>query len=241
MILWKTIDDYLRRFHGMNSTKSIMEKLNFSKYPTKLIMNKPVDFADFNDIEFDRAIAKEKYSMIFIFIFNLEDFSEYTQLIIEKQLLTDKGYVFFAYPKKNNPKYEEYIERDRFFSQMPVDEEGYVLKSTLKFSKMVSLNEVFTVIGLKSEVKKKAKTSIAEKSQCVDDYVDYVEDIKEFLKNNKELSDRYNDLTFGYQKDWARYVYSAKRKETQEKRLIEMEAILGEGYKSLDLYRRKKK
>ncbi|MGG3640071.1 YdeI/OmpD-associated family protein [Bacillus gobiensis] len=49
---------------------------------------------------------------------------------------------------------------------------------------------------------------------------------------------RYNELTFGYQKDWARYVYSTKRKEAQEKRLLEMETIVGEGYKSIDLYRR---
>jgi hypothetical protein len=41
----------------------------------------------------------------------------------------------------------------------------------------------------------------------------------------------YSQLTFGYQKDWARYVYSAKRKETQDKRLLEMETVLGAGYK----------
>ncbi|MEH7355043.1 YdeI/OmpD-associated family protein, partial [Neobacillus drentensis] len=64
---------------------------------------------------------------------------------------------------------------------------------------------------------------------------------KNYLNKNEELLKTYNELTFGYQKDWARYVYSAKRKETQEKRLLEMETILGEGYKSMDLYRRKNK
>lgn len=52
---------------------------------------------------------------------------------------------------------------------------------------------------------------------------------------------RYNELTLGYQKDWARYVYSAKKKETQEKRLSEMETILSEGFKTIDVYRRQKK
>lgn len=45
----------------------------------------------------------------------------------------------------------------------------------------------------------------------------------------------YNELTFGYQKDWARYVYSAKKTETREKRLAEMETVLAEGFIPPDL------
>lgn len=69
----------------------------------------------------------------------------------------------------------------------------------------------------------------------------HIDDIRSFLKNNEEVLAKYDALTYGYQKDWARYVYSAKREETQEKRLLEMVTILGEGYKSMDLYRREKK
>ncbi|MED1472229.1 YdeI/OmpD-associated family protein [Bacillus salipaludis] len=68
----------------------------------------------------------------------------------------------------------------------------------------------------------------------------HVEDLKQYLSKNGELLEKYNQLTFGYQKDWARYVYSAKRKETQEKRLLEMETVLGEGFKSMELYRQSK-
>jgi len=42
-----------------------------------------------------------------------------------------------------------------------------------------------------------------------------------------------------YQKDWARYVYSAKKIETQENRLLQMAEALADGYKSIDLFRRK--
>lgn len=45
-----------------------------------------------------------------------------------------------------------------------------------------------------------------------------------------------NHLTSPYQKDCARYIFSVKRKETQEK-WIEMETIIAEGYKSIDSYR----
>ncbi|MNI76225.1 hypothetical protein D3C73_1324410 [compost metagenome] len=58
-----------------------------------------------------------------------------------------------------------------------------------------------------------------------------------YLESDVDVLERYRQLAPGYQKDWARYVYSAKRNETQEKRLLEMKAILAEGYKSIDLYR----
>ncbi|GAA0368759.1 YdeI/OmpD-associated family protein [Bacillus horti] len=224
----------------MNSEKSIVDKLNLTKFPTKLVLKKPDDVHDLDQLSYDTTISKEKYDMVFTFIFSLDEYADCVQSVINQDLLTDKGYLFMAYPKKNNKKYSEYIDRDSFFERLPIDEEGFVLDSHIKFARMVSLNDVFTVIGLKSERKKTKKKSSSEKSQRVDDYIHHIEDIKLYLDHKKELLEIYNALTPGYQKDWARYVYSAKRKETQEKRLIEMEKILGEGYKSMDLYRRRK-
>lgn len=225
----------------MNSSKSVAEKLNFQKYPTKLIMNIPEGFVEFKELGFDSRIEKDKYNMIFVFIYTLEEFSDYLKLVLEKRLLDNKGYLFFAYPKKKNPRYDTYIDRDSFFDEVPMDEDGYVYDSTIKFARMVSLNEVFTVIGLKSEARKSSKSAKPEKSQRVDDYIHNVEDIRKYLNDKAELLQRYNELTLGYQKDWARYVYSAKKKETQEKRISEMETILSEGFKTIDVYRRQKK
>ncbi|BFH66767.1 MAG: YdeI/OmpD-associated family protein [Paenibacillus dendritiformis] len=222
-----------------NSEKTIIEKLNLRKYPAKLILGKPDDIADFDGLEYDTSAVKEKYSLIFTFIFHLEEFVNQLNQVIERQLLEEGGYLFFAYPKKNNPKYAEYIERDSFFAEVPMDEDGYVGGSPIKFARMVSLNDVFTVIGLKSQAKKAASST--KPSQCVDDYVDRVKDIKAYLQHDEEIGERYNQLTPGYQKDWARYVYSAKKKETQDKRLAEMKTVLAEGYKTMDLYRRNKK
>ncbi|MEH7076165.1 YdeI/OmpD-associated family protein [Neobacillus drentensis] len=225
----------------MNSPKTIVEKLNLHKYPRKLILQKPKDVDYFNGLEYDSTIKNENYDLVFNFVFSLEEFSQQLQSVIEKQLLTKNGYIFFAYPKKNNPRYKEFIDRDSFFKVLPVDEDGYALGSDLKFSRMVSMDNVFTVVGLKSAPKKVQKTASSKASQSVDDYIVHVEDIKQYLFKNKVILDSYNQLSFGYQKDWARYVYSAKRKETQEKRLLEMETVLGEGYKTMDLYRRKQK
>lgn len=225
----------------MNSDKTIIEKLNLTKYSSRLVMGEQEDMEDFKGLEHDASIQKEKYDLLFLFIYSLEEFSDNIKLLVERDLVMDKGYVFFAYPKKNNPKYQEYIERDRFIDAANMDEEGYISGSILKFSRMVSLNEVFTVVGLKAAPKKTKKAKSTKKSQCVDDYIVHIDDIRAHLKNNEAILKAYNELTYGYQKDWARYVYSAKRKETQEKRLHEMETIIGEGYKSIDLYRRQSK
>lgn len=236
------IDEFNRRGNEirMSVPKTVIEKLNLNKYPTKLILNKPDDILDFHELEYDTDMKMHQYDLVFQFIFSIEDFLQNLQLIIEKQLVKDNGYLFFAYPKKNNPKYKEYIERDRFLQEINLDEDGYVPGSNLKFSRMVSLNEVFTVVGLKAAPKITKKPSSA-KSQCVDDYIENIEDIKRYLQPKEEIFNFYNQLTPGYQKDWARYVYSAKRKETQEKRLLEMETVLGEGYKTMDLYKRNKR
>ncbi|MGG3467103.1 hypothetical protein ABES02_06135 [Neobacillus pocheonensis] len=164
----------------MNSQKTVVDKLNLGKYPAKLIIGLPDDLDDFNEIEFDTTIKKDQYDMCFFFVFSLEKFSEQIKLVIEKKLLKDKGYLFFAYPKKNNPKYKEYIERDSIFPGLGVDEEGYVSGSDIKFARIVSLNDVFTVVGLKSEPKKAKKAASSKASQCVDDYLDNVEDIKRY-------------------------------------------------------------
>lgn len=219
----------------MNSTKTVIEKLGIHNYSTKLILNKPETVHDFEDLHYDTTIKDTRYQFVFIFAFTLEDFTQQLNTIIDKNLIEDNGYLYFAYPKKNNPTYKEFIERDRLYEDLSVDEDGYVRNSQLKFSRMVSLNETFTIVGLKSLPKKPKKTDSSKNSQCVDDYIEYVEHIKEYLSRNEDSLEAYNKLTFGYQKDWARYVYSAKKIETQEKRLLEMETILGEGYKSNDL------
>src|SRR5690606_28127131 len=221
----------------MNSPTNVVAKLNLNKYESKLILNQPEDIAYFNELQYDSEMTKEKYDLIFVFIFNMNQFKEYLDLVIRKQAIHENGYLFFAYPKKNNRKYKEYIDRDSFFEQNAVNEEGYVSGSTLKFSRMVSMDDVFTVIGLKSQAPRKSKPTNAKSSQRVDDYVDYISSIREYLSSDKELLELYDHLTAGYQKDWARYVYSAKRSETQEKRLQRMKDILAQGYKSLDLYR----
>jgi hypothetical protein len=215
---------------------TIINKLNLSKYKNMVVLHEPSDYNLFNEY---KTTLSGRHDAIFIFVETVDEMVKYTQSIITEQQLLEKGYLFFAYPKKGNKKYETFVHRDEIFPAMKVGEDGYVENSELKFSRMVSLDDVFTVVGLKHEKKKAQKSSAA--SQCVADYEENVKDVEYILDEYPNELKLFQELTPGYQRDWARYIFSAKQQKTREKRQEQMVDILSQGYKSVDLYRQKKK
>lgn len=215
---------------------TIIDKLKLTKYKNLAVLNQPSDYDVFTGY---KTTLSGKHDAIFIFVETLEEMVNYTQSIIKEQQLLEKGYLFFAYPKKGNKRYETFVHRDEIFPAMKVGEDGYVEKSDVKFARMVSMDDVFTVVGLKREKKKVQKSSAA--SQCVADYEENVKDIEVLLENHPNELHFYKELTPGYQKDWARYIFSAKQQATREKRQAQMVDILSQGYKSIELFRQNKK
>lgn len=214
---------------------SIINKLNLSNYKNIVVINEPSDYDVFLGVN---TTLTRNHDAIFIFIETISEMVEHTKKVIEEGLLAEKGYLFFAYPKKGNKRYETYVHRDEIFPALNVGEDGYVKNSDVKFSRMVSMNDVFTVVGLKREKKKEKPASTV--SQCVADYEENVKDVVVFLADHQTELAFYQKLTPGYQKDWARYIFSAKQQKTRDKRLQEMVNILAQGFKSIDLYRQKK-
>lgn len=215
---------------------TIIDKLNLSKYQNLAVLHQPSDYQLFNEA---KTSLSGDHDAIFIFVETMDEMVNYTQKVINEEQLQEKGYLFFAYPKKGNKRYNTYIHRDEIFPAMKVEEDGYVEDSDVKFSRMVSMDDVFTVIGLKREKKKAKKSSAA--SQCVADYEDHVKDIEKLLEGHPNELKFYQELTPGYQRDWARHIFSAKQQKTREKRQEQMVDILSQGYKSVDLFRQKKK
>ncbi|MCC2495437.1 YdeI/OmpD-associated family protein, partial [Bacillus cereus] len=208
-----------------------------NKYTNMVVINEPSDYDIFTGKE--TAFSKE-HDAIFIFVETLDEMVKQTNFIISnEELLIEKGYVFFAYPKKGNARYSTFIHRDEMFPALNVGEDGYVGESDIKFARMVSMDEVFTVVGLKCEKKKTTKTSAM--SQCVADYADRIKDVEALLANHPNELKFYQSLTPGYQKDWTRNLFSVKQEKTREKRLEKMIEILSQGYKTIELFRKKKK
>lgn len=215
---------------------TIIDKLKLSKYKNMAVLNQPSDYDIFNG--FKTELSGE-HDAIFIFVETIDEMVKHTQTVIKEDQILDKGYLFFAYPKKGNKRYDTFVHRDEIFPAMKVGEDGFVGNSDVKFSRMVSMDDVFTVVGLKREKKKEKKSS--GPSQCVADYEDNVKDIEKLLENYPDELKFYLELTPGYQRDWARYVFSVKQQKTREKREAQMVEILSQGYKSVDLFRQKKK
>jgi len=217
--------------------KTIVEKLKLTKYEKVAVLGKPEHGEYLSELEGYDTNLSDKYDLIFAFIQNGDELRSLVNNIIEGDYLHKSGYVYIAYPKKGNRVYPTYIHRDELFTLIEANEDGYVRESNIKYSRMVGLDDVFTVVGLKEDSKGKNKIS-SRASQCVDDYVGKIADIEKDLQAYPELLNFYQKLTPGYQKDWARFVYSAKQEVTRTKRKEEMKTILQAGYKSRDLYKR---
>lgn len=134
---------------------SIIDKLKLNKYTNMVVINEPSDYEVFTGKE---TVFSKEHDAIFIFVETLDEMVKQTNYIISnKELLIEKGYIFFAYPKKGNSRYSTFIHRDEMFPALNVGEDGYVGESDIKFARMVSMDDIFTVVGLKREKKKRRK------------------------------------------------------------------------------------
>lgn len=141
---------------------SIIDKLKLNKYTNMVVINEPSDYDIFTQKE--TAFSKE-HDAIFIFVETLDEMVKQTNFIISnEELLIEKGYIFFAYPKKGNSRYSTFIHRDEMFPALNVGEDGYVGESEIKFARMVSMDDIFTVVGLKRE--KKSDENACNEPMC---------------------------------------------------------------------------
>ncbi len=217
--------------------QALIKKLMLDKLRRVLLIDKPDDLPELDGLIADTA-PSGMYDLVFTFVFDLDQMEQTILCTAQRELVVDGGYLYLAYPKKGNKRYKQYIDRDAITAKYDLLEgDGFVAGTNLKFSKMVALNDVFTLVGLRRFDKHIAP---AGPSQCVADYVDKIPALREALAHRPEIVALYDALTPGYQKDWARYVYSAQTDATREKRLLETADLLAAGYKSKALYRQAK-
>ncbi|MGN7116929.1 YdeI/OmpD-associated family protein [Lysinibacillus odysseyi] len=195
------------------------------------VLNAPDDFpvTSVNAAPFDRVLA---------FVYSVNEMVDTVRQIIKEDQLQEGAYLFLLYPKKGNKQFDTYIGRDDIFPAFEMDEEKYVFGSAVKFASLQSLDDTYSILSLKKQTKKTKRTA---SSQRVGDYVAYIPKLTEYLADKKEALALFESLTPGYQKDWARYVFSAKKEETQQQRLVEMADLLTQGYKTKEHYRKAQK
>jgi hypothetical protein len=222
----------------MNSI--LIDKLKLDQFEN-LAMIKPAREAQtaFFDYPFPNEAA-DKLQLAIAYVYSLEEMKSVILHCFSQGMLSEKGQLYLLYPKNKNKLGHAPIHRDTIFPYLEVNDDGYVKGTDYKFNRMVALDENYTLIAVKFLPKAKMKTD-NRPSGRVGDYTDKVEDIENFLKDYPAEWEFYKTLTPGYQRDWARYVYSAKTEVTANKRLSEMVEILKQGYKTKQLYRESKK
>ena len=134
---------------------SIIDKLKLNKYTNMVVINEPSDYDIFTGKE--TTFSKE-HDAIFIFVETLDEMVKQTNfIIINEELLIEKDTYSLHIRKKGNSRYSTFIHRDEMFPALNVGEDGYVGESDIKFARMVSMDDIFTVVGLKREKKKRQK------------------------------------------------------------------------------------
>ncbi|ULQ59509.1 YdeI/OmpD-associated family protein [Brucepastera parasyntrophica] len=219
--------------------EKLLAKLRIPDGGNILILEKPDFVQAFNGVSYDVTPANLPYDFVLAFVFSVTEMAEKIKWSSGILLLKKNGRICFAYPKKGNGVYSDYIERDNIMENLSVDDDGYFENTLYKFNIMVSLDNVFTIVGLKYT--DRSVTIKQRPSQRSADYAGKVPGIAEKLRGNTGVLALYENLAPGYQKDWARYIYSARTDATRKKRFAEMVDILEQGYKSIALFRQKKK
>ncbi|MCH7322957.1 YdeI/OmpD-associated family protein [Solibacillus sp. MA9] len=181
---------------------------------------------------------EQTYDRILYFVYSLEEMVKGLRSVIAAKSLALDGYLFFIYPKKGNKQYATYLGRDEIFPALQVDDDKYALQSAIKFTSLQSLDDTFSILGMKHAQIKPKKTA---SSQRVGDYEGHIPEITRFLNDYPKALSLYESLTPGYKKDWARYVFSAKKAETQTHRKQEMIQILEAGFKTKELFKKSNK
>ncbi|MFD2387348.1 hypothetical protein [Enterococcus rivorum] len=178
--------------------KTIVEKLNLTKYKQKVILNRPNKeyFSELQQVQ--EELPLNPVDLMIVFVTNAEEFKSIVSQVIEKQLLVNNGLLYVAYPKKGNKKYETFVHRDEIFPTLGVGEDGYIAGTTYKFNRMVSLDEVFTIVGIKNSEKK--ETSKVRNTQSVNNYVDFIPQVEAALSSNEKVRQFFSELTPGYKK-----------------------------------------
>ncbi len=217
--------------------QTIVEKLNLNRYTNKTILNAPAEQHYFDDLEMTHLtnqLTDRQEDLVIIFVYSKAELVQQITSLTSSLSMSKDGYLFVAYPKIGNPTYPSTVHRDEIFPALAIDPQGdgYLGNTDFKFSRMVKLDDNFTIIGLKfMPIRKKIATS-----QKVADYTSFVPHLQQQLQTDSTLLTLFETLSPGYQRNWARYVFSAKQQATQAKRFEEIKKILPLGYKSKELY-----
>lgn len=214
--------------------EDVARKVRLHKYARIAVLNAPKGYEDTLGAGVSVSSDGAPFDCCLVFCFTLDEMTSAVKDAQEKARISAGGILLLAYPKTKNKRYPA-IGRDDIFPAfgMDPDGDGRVPDTDFFFNLMVKLDATFTLIGLKNMAGETQRAPA--KSQSAADYESFIPELESRLAAAPNLLEFYQSLAPGYKRGWARHVYSAVKKETQDKRFETMKTLLKKGIKSIDL------
>ncbi len=218
--------------HPIAMDTALRKKLRLDKHGIVACIRNLGEATPFDEEGWDAELVRPHYDLIIAYVANLEAMVSMVHQIHQGRYLPSGGCLYLAYPKKGNSKGLPAIGRDDIFPALGVDDSGYPEGTELKFNLMVSLDDSYTIIGLKAVPRSTRPKK--RPSMCTSDYAHHISDLEAHLRAYPSEYRFFQGLAPGYRRAWATYVYSASRPTTIDRRLEELVETLALGFKSRD-------
>ena len=217
--------------------KTFAEKIKFDVAKHPIVRHQPASVTTLPDLPSTLTTPSD---LILSFCQTTDEMASEIKTVTVKKSLTANGYLYLIYPKLKNKLGISGIHRDVLFPALNVDEDsGAVGQTGLKFSRMVSFDDNYTAVGLTWLATNPRRPD--NPSGRVVTYVDRLPELKQLLGQDPDALASFVTLTPGYQRSWARYVFSPKTTATQQMHLQQTIDLLKTGFASIELWHEGKK
>lgn len=208
---------------------ALHKKLRLHKYTSVGLVSQVTTTVSMDGLpRFNTVEEARNAQLLIVFVADLPEMARVVSAAYQQPELQA---LYLVYPKRGNPLGLSAIGRDDIFPFLQVNEADGVVKDTdLRFNLMVSLDENFTVVGLKrNALSNKRKTASAAN-------IDPMEGLRQMenLLHTSPALPLFQALTPGYRRQWTEHILSAKTCATRQKRLSELENNLLAGFKNKD-------
>ncbi len=182
---------------------ALIRKLQYKENFQCLVLGKPAEFT--LPFSFDSKRMNKVYDLELIFTRSMEELNSSFDAFLNPR---DDRKRWIAYPKKSSSLTSN-LDRDLIWKRL----EDLHHKPVA----MISLDETWSAMRVRHE--KDVKTIVKEKTSMPDA-------LDALLENNPECRDYFNSLSPTNKKEYMRWVQSAKRDETLQKRLTKIKMLL---------------
>lgn len=219
-----------------------LERLGFTKHDNIAVEHLPAELeAQFSQLHIQPE-ATTATDLLVLFGFSVPQIKTALARIADAHSLTENGTIYLLYPKMASKRYPG-VNRDALFNGLSVNEDtGEVAATGLKFSRMRSFNADFTMVDLKWLASSPRPRTTP--SQRVADYVERIPELQSRLQHTsgqQRAATFFEQLTPGYKREWARYIYAPVREATQTSHFEQMLTALNAGAPNWETYQKQQK